>query len=259
LLVRSSERFLEIPHSPFISTMNNKVANKKKKIGGGKLKRAALKEEKARTIAKKLLVEAAQAIPNPLEKFASLKKYNRNDLNVTLEYSKADNLDEDTKVWAFELCKSNMQPAYEESNQGWQAREKRNEMEEEEACYLIAKDASTNKPVAFSHFRFDMDYGDEVLYCYELQLESQYRGKGLGRFMMQVLELMAFSNQMLKVVLTVFKHNKDGMAFFKSCKYEIDETTPEDNDEEEFDYEILSKYNKIKLAEEENEDKKTSL
>jgi len=239
--------------------MNNKVASKKKKIGGGKLKRAALKEEKARMIAKQLIVKQAQSVTNPLDKFESLKKYNRNSLNITLEYSKVDNMDEDTKDWAFELCKANMQPAYEESNQGWQGREKRTEMMEEEACYLIARDASSNKPVAFSHFRFDMDYGDEVLYCYELQLESQYRGKGLGRFMMQVLELMAFSNHMLKVVLTVFKHNKDGMAFFKSCKYELDETSPEDDEDEEFDYEILSKYNKMKLAAEENDAKKTSL
>jgi len=240
--------------------MNNKVANKKKKIGGGKLKRAALKEEKARMIAKQLIVKAAQAVENPLDKFESLKKYNRNELNITLEYSKVDNLDEDTRVWAFELCKANMQAAYEESNQGWQGREKQNEMNEEEACYLIARDASSNKPVAFSHFRFDMDYGDEVLYCYELQLESQYRAKGLGRFMMQVLELMAFSNHMLKVVLTVFKHNKDGMAFFKSCKYELDETSPEnDDDGEEYDYEILSKYNKMKLAAEAEDAKKTSL
>jgi len=241
--------------------MNNKVASRKKKIGGGKLKRAHLKEEKARIQAKKLLVEIAKAIPNPLDKFESLKKYNRNGLSITLEYSKVGDLDEDTKEWAFELCKNNMQPAYEESNQGWQGREKKNEMAEEEACYLIAREASSNKPVAFSHFRFDMDYGDEVLYCYELQLEAPYRSKGLGRFMMQVLELMAFSNQMLKVVLTVFKHNKDGMSFFKSCKYELDETSPEDNDEEEFDYEILSKFNKMKLAEEIAEDnaKKTSL
>jgi len=245
--------------------MNNKVSskivNKKKKIGGGKLKRAALKEEKALMIAKQMIVKAAQSVENPLDKFASLKNYNRNELHITLEYSKANDLDEDTRVWAFELCKSNMQAAYEESNQGWQAREKRDEMAEEEACYLIARDVNSNKPVAFSHFRFDMDYGDEVLYCYELQLESQYRAKGLGRFMMQVLELMAFSNHMLKVVLTVFKHNKDGLAFFKSCKYELDETTPEDDEDtgEEFDYEILSKYNKIKLAAENEDAKKTSL
>lgn len=53
---------------------------------------------------------------------------------------------------------------------------------------------------------------------YELQLEEACRRKGLGRFMMQVLELMAFSNQMQKVVLTVFKHNPDGINFFKKCR-----------------------------------------
>jgi len=239
--------------------MNNKVASRKKKIGGGKLKRAALKEEKTRMLAKQLIVKHAQSIADPLAKFESLKKYNRNNLNVTLEYSKVTDLDEDIKDWAFELCTTNMRAMYEESNWGWNGREKKNEMNDEEACYLIARDADSKKPIAFSHFRFDMDYGDEVLYCYELQLESPYRSKGLGRFMMQVLELMAFSNHMLKVVLTVFKHNKDGMAFFKSCKYELDETSPEDNEDEEFDYEILSKFNKMKLAAEAEDAQKTSL
>ena len=35
--------------------------------------------------------------------------------------------------------------------------------------------------------RYDMDFDDDVLYCYEIQLEESCRGKGLGKFMMKVL------------------------------------------------------------------------
>lgn len=42
--------------------------------------------------------------------------------------------------------------------------------------------------------------------------------KGLGKFMMQILELVAFTNHMRKVVLTVLKHNKYNY-FFKALKY----------------------------------------
>lgn len=111
-------------------------------------------------------------------------------------------------------------------------------MTENSAWYLIAS-TKEGKPIAFSHFRFDMDYGLPVLYwyykhltfsvlktytcayfpSYELQLELECRHKGLGRFMLQVLELMAFSANLRKVVLTVFVHNLNAVGFFKSHGY----------------------------------------
>ena len=33
--------------------------------------------------------------------------------------------------------------------------------------------------------RYDMDHDDDVLYCYEIQLEESVRRKGLGKFMMK--------------------------------------------------------------------------
>lgn len=52
------------------------------------------------------------------------------------------------------------------------------------------------------------------VYSYELQLESVIRRKGLGRFMMSALESMANQNQMMKIVLTVFKRNLSAIQFF---------------------------------------------
>ena len=43
-------------------------------------------------------------------------------------------------------------------------------------CSLVAYD------------RYDMDFDDDVLYCYEIQLEESCRGKGLGKFMMKVFK-----------------------------------------------------------------------
>ena len=76
---------------------------------------------------------------------------------------------------------------------------------------------------------------------------------------MQVLEMLAFKADMRKIMLTVLKHNELAVKFFKSVvKFEFDETNPEDDlqwnekhtDVEQKDYEILSKYNKRKLARE---------
>ncbi|XP_066954755.1 N-alpha-acetyltransferase 40 [Macrobrachium rosenbergii] len=225
---------------------NNNKGKRNKSKGQGKERRAQLKAEKAKDAAARLLVKQANEIPDPLAKFPTFTKFERNGLNCKLECKRVNDLVPEVLEWAITLCQTNMQPLYEQSQRGWRANEKREEMTEEEAWYLIAYDVNLDKPIGFSHFRFDMDYGDEVLYCYELQLEPEYRGKGLGRFLLQVLELMAFSNQMVKVVLTVFKHNPRGLSFFKKCRYDIDETSPEDDIDDPVDYRILSKLNKMK-------------
>ena len=57
---------------------------------------------------------------------------------------------------------------------------------------------------------------------------------------------MMIKNDLLKIMLTVFKHNDIASNFFKDVlKYEIDETCPYDTVYEQFDYEILSRYNTL--------------
>ncbi len=56
---------------------------------------------------------------------------------------------------------------------------------------------------------------------------------------------------MRKIMLTVFKHNSPARKFFMdSLKFEVDETSPVDDVYEQFDYIIISKSNKRKLARE---------
>ena len=75
--------------------------------------------------------------------------------------------------------------------------------------------------------------------------------------MMKVLELLMMKSDLLKIMLTVFKHNEPATNFFKNVlKYEIDETCPYDTVYEQFDYEILSRFNtreKKRREEKENE------
>ena len=92
-----------------------------------------------------------------------------------------------------------------------------------------------------------MDYDDEVLYCYELQVEKAYRRKGLGKFMMKVLEMLMIKADMLKLMCTIFKKDKPEVEFFKNAlKFELDETSFVDTVHEQFEYEILSRFNQIK-------------
>ena len=45
--------------------------------------------------------------------------------------------------------------------------------------------------VAFVHYRFLVEHDVPALYVFEIQVEQAVQGKGLGRFLMQFLELIA--------------------------------------------------------------------
>jgi len=126
-------------------------------------------------------------------------------LDLELEFYPIHKLPEELFEWLFTLFKSNMQSIYEKS-WGWNESQKKKELKEESARFIIAFDKSTKTPVAFTHFRFDLEEGPRLcLYCYELQLNESVRKKGLGKFMMQLLELIARKYGMQWVFLTCLK------------------------------------------------------
>merc|ERR1711894_456576 len=72
--------------------------------------------------------------------------------------------------------------------------------------------------------------------------------------MMQLLELLAFKMDMRKIMLTCLRNDDLTQNFFKDgLKYGKDKTCPKDSVYQQYDYEILSKPNKRKLAREERE------
>ncbi|XP_049992840.1 N-alpha-acetyltransferase 40 isoform X1 [Alexandromys fortis] len=223
------------------------VTSLQRKSSKAKEKKQKRLEERAAMDAVCAKVDAANRLGDPLEAFPVFKKYDRNGLNISIECKRVSGLEPATVDWAFDLTKTNMQTMYEQSEWGWKDREKREEMTDDRAWYLIAWE-NNSIPVAFSHFRFDVECGDEVLYCYEVQLESKVRRKGLGKFLIQILQLMANSTQMKKVMLTVFKHNHGAYQFFREAlQFEIDDSSPSMSGccGEDCSYEILSRRTKF--------------
>ncbi|CAH1117216.1 unnamed protein product [Phaedon cochleariae] len=208
----------------------------------GKEKRQQRKEEQQRISQAMTVVAEANKLDDPLEPFPVFKRFCKNGLDATLFVKKCMKLEENIRQWAFNLTKRNMQLKYEQCSWGWSDEKKLEELMDDAAWYLVAK-SNEGALLGFSHFRFDVDEGTEVLYCYELQLDPSVQRKGLGKFMMQVLELIAFKNNMRKVVLTVLKNNQYS-RFFKAINYELDESSPVDDEDESYPYEILSKFNK---------------
>jgi len=229
-----------------------------------KEKKAERKAMEAKMNAGLANVKLANSQDDPLSQLPSFTKYNKNGLNLTLETIRSPEADQKTKEWAYKLLEDNMSPVYEETygknpefpEERFNGKEKKEELLHDNAWLLIAR-TEEGTPVAFAHFRYDMDYDDEVLYCYELQLEKKYRRKGLGRFIMKLLELLMIKADMLKIMATIFKKDKSNHGLFKEClKYEMDETSPYDDVEYQFEYEIVSRFNLKKKREMEDVENK---
>jgi len=238
----------------------------------GKSEKSKLKKAEKKAMDKKMSegfanVKLANSKDDPLSELPSFNVYNKNGLDLKLENLRGPEVDEKTMEWAFRLLESSMKPLYEKCYTGndpdlkWNEARKRDEMTDARAWYLIAR-TQEGTPVAFSHFRFDMDYDDEVLYVYEIQVEKGFRRKGLGRFMVKVLELLMLKANMLKIMATLFKNDEPEVKFFKNClKFETDETSPVDDDiyHETFEYEIVSRFNLKKEREMEEKENSENL
>jgi ribosomal protein S18 acetylase RimI-like enzyme len=156
--------------------------------------------------------------------------------NYQMEIYHAKDLSNEYQKQILELFENNMKIFYEQSNNGYKSDEKQNELFSNQSRYLII--LTENYLIAFTHFRFDIDYGDRVLYLYELQINIKYQGQGLGKWIIEQLKIFCQKTQMLKIVLTVHKINTKAIDFYmKKCRFEIDITNPDDKD---VDYLILS-------------------
>jgi ribosomal protein S18 acetylase RimI-like enzyme len=165
-----------------------------------------------------------------------------------------------------QLLENNMAALYRSSSWGWNSNDKRHELQDTRARFLLVYSQRHASPLAaFVHYRWEWESGNDdndnndeesvdnvtraVLYLYELQVAAPHRRQGLGSFLMQqCVEPLARLSGMDAVMLTVFHCiNPKAFSFYRALGYEIDASSPsqwieEDEDEtEEADYEILSK------------------
>ncbi|KAF7825076.1 N-alpha-acetyltransferase 40-like isoform X1 [Senna tora] len=213
------------------------------------LKMAKRREVLAKKRANEELIKAAYVEKDDLDYFRPFRHYDRNGLSVYLASGRGNKLSIPVKHYIQNLLKLNMEGPY---GSEWEAQEKvkRREMVAPEARYIFVHEvANTNAKktkmmltaentsngflenggplVGFVQYRFIIEEEIPVLYVYELQLEPRVQGKELGKFLMQLLELIAHKNCMGAVMLTVQKANILAMNFYISkLRYVISTVSP---------------------------------
>jgi RimJ/RimL family protein N-acetyltransferase len=148
----------------------------------------------------------------------------------------------------YELIKSTSRHDYEPSSFGWHPQRKKKEMKEDEMRYIrVEKNEYGNQFGGFISFMFTHDSSPAVpvLYIYEIHLTEAARGKGVGGFLMRLVDGIAKEAGVEKVMLTCFLSNENALAFYKKFGFEVDACSPGDrrmrNKVVKSDYVIMSK------------------
>ena len=144
-----------------------------------------------------------------------------------------------------DLFLTNMGDQYRASSWGLNCDDKQAEWSHAHARFLVVLSTTNNNMAGFCHYRFDYDDEDDpsevVLYVYELQIQPNVQRRGLGRTIMSMLEQLARSMELSKIMLTVFKSNQGAMHFYRNVlHYDMDDSSPS-NHGQVVDYEILCK------------------
>nr|GAT54920.1 predicted protein [Mycena chlorophos] len=138
-------------------------------------------------------------------------------------------------IWA--LFEANMRVMYTASSFGWDPPTKRAELFNPLTRFVLVRGAGAL--VAFAAFRFEFEDGENILYCYDLQVASAVRRQGLGRVLMQHLTKIGQDFKLRKLMLTVFESNTPARRFYESIGFQLDRGSPGDEDDE--DYRIMYK------------------
>lgn len=200
-------------------------------------------------IPNQLLIQLANQNENPvtvLPEYDSSKQclhWKISDYQCKIKCFTWPKLSNELQQWMIDLTERNMEDLYNSSSWKWNRQSKLNEFKHKTARHLIVfKEDPTDLPIAFVHFRFEEGYcSDATVYCYELQIEAEYRRLGIGRYLMNILQTLATKYRMRKVILTTLKENTGAFEFYtKALKFTIDKNSPSCFDQVA-DYEILSK------------------
>jgi ribosomal protein S18 acetylase RimI-like enzyme len=139
------------------------------------------------------------------------------------------------------LFEENMGALYKASSWGLDLAEKRRELDDMDARFLLVHDRGDTL-VGYCHFRFDTNDDDDptevVVYVYELQVAAKFQRLGIGHRLMELVHQITLKAGLSKVMLTVFNSNEAAAKFYRNLGYLIDDTSPS-HDGAESDYEIM--------------------
>ncbi|OAA53508.1 gcn5-related n-acetyltransferase [Niveomyces insectorum RCEF 264] len=136
----------------------------------------------------------------------------------------------------FALVEATSRADYDASAQRWRPADKRREMREADLRYILVRPASEangrndndgSDIHAFASLMPTFEAGEPVVYCYEIHLQPELRGTGLGAHLLGLLSVVAHNlPPVTKVMLTCFRTNAGALRFYEKQGFALDATSP---------------------------------
>jgi hypothetical protein len=199
----------------FLFLYNNTIimsSSNAKKKARAKAKKAAqeahLKQQEA------LIKNATEKLDPLTEYFNALKHYKRTHINnppsdFTLNYYIPTTISNSIMEWMLDLTRRNLKSTYDKvKGWGWSDKKKLEELKHEQARFIIVTNNTINteeikqnnsisnnnnndkleNAIGFVHIRFEIEDNEAICYLYEIQIEKPYQKRGIGRYLMQIIE-----------------------------------------------------------------------
>lgn len=131
----------------------------------------------------------------------------------------------------FRLVESRSAATHQASYRGWSAANKREEIRSKNMRFFLSKPIDHEGGVytvqALLSFMFNSIYGRQVLYVYEFHGLEELGGKGIGTWMMKLVERIAGRVGLKTTMLTAFLSNEAAIKLYKRFGYSKVVDTPE--------------------------------
>jgi len=160
-----------------------------------------------------------------LADFGPMAKYDRNGLDLNIEFAAAKALKKDEGLFqqVIDLTRSNMADVY-----AWDEMEATDELEDNAGRFLLVRERGGGALVGAAQFRFTLQgelhstcethqmIGEAVLLVFDVQLEPRVQRKGVGTRLMQLLELVCRKYKLAFLQARVHDGNDGATAFMAS-------------------------------------------
>jgi GNAT superfamily N-acetyltransferase len=197
-----------------------------------------MKEETAQMNERVRKVSVADTNEDNLSDIPMFKVFKGKEFEATNTYYKQ--LPAELNGWVYDLTFRNMYDLYVKT-WGWDEKKKKKELYDERARYCVMRVGE--RPVGFAHIRFEIERNLFRVFIFEFQVEKEFQGKGVGRFLLQSVEFIGLKRGAECVMLTVFRINTGALAFYRKFRYILSDLSPGSSDpgNPEYDYELLVK------------------
>jgi len=147
-----------------------------------------------------------------------------------IEGCRSDGIGMELKKIMVDMVESALK-SYYESAWGWSRDDKMKELFTRDAHFIIIRNnTNDNNIVGFAMYRFLWDDDEEpefpCLYLMELNILSECRGHGIGKYIIDLLFKIQNRWNLWKVMLTCFIENEPAMKFYMKLGFGIDVYSP---------------------------------